>query len=155
MLAPGKRPFDGVDLLSPLHIPNGDSIHSFSALQDELQGKFIHIQPVQVRQWPLIFINKQCPSCLEWLSPFMSFPSRQVMGEMYRSVVLEERTRGKEGIQDYWDAWSDGYRSKALSVDFWTLLGVLTTSLFLSGLLLHPPQHKILLEWSASEFWSV
>nr|XP_029480022.1 probable cation-transporting ATPase 13A3 isoform X4 [Oncorhynchus nerka] len=48
MLAPGKRPFDGVDLLSPLHIPNGDSIHSFSALQDELQGKYIHIQPVQV-----------------------------------------------------------------------------------------------------------
>ncbi|KAM9428179.1 polyamine-transporting ATPase 13A3-like isoform 1-T1 [Salvelinus alpinus] len=48
MLAPGKRPFDGVDLLSPLHIPNGDSIHSFSALQDEHQGKYIHIQPVQV-----------------------------------------------------------------------------------------------------------
>ncbi|XP_064848343.1 polyamine-transporting ATPase 13A3-like isoform X1 [Oncorhynchus masou masou] len=48
MLAPGKRPFEGVDLLSPLHIPNGDSIHSFSALQDELQGKYVHIQPVQV-----------------------------------------------------------------------------------------------------------
>ncbi|XP_014045343.1 polyamine-transporting ATPase 13A3 isoform X2 [Salmo salar] len=48
MLAPGKRPFDDVDLLSPLHIPNGDSIHSFSALQDGHQGKYIHIQPVQV-----------------------------------------------------------------------------------------------------------
>uniref|UniRef100_A0A4W5MDL8 Polyamine-transporting ATPase 13A3 n=1 Tax=Hucho hucho TaxID=62062 RepID=A0A4W5MDL8_9TELE len=47
MLAPGKRPFDSVDLLSPLHIPNGDSIHSFSALQDEHQGKYV--QPVQVR----------------------------------------------------------------------------------------------------------
>eukprot|EP00064_Thunnus_orientalis_P008781 superscaffoldBa00001070_g8804 len=51
MFAPGKTPFDSVDLQSMAHLPNGDGDHSVGAVDDEHHGKFAYSEPVQVYQW--------------------------------------------------------------------------------------------------------
>lgn len=47
MSAPGKAPFDTLDLQSTTQLPNGDGDHSVSAV-DEEHGKFAYTQPVEV-----------------------------------------------------------------------------------------------------------
>ncbi|XP_044224784.1 polyamine-transporting ATPase 13A3-like isoform X1 [Thunnus albacares] len=48
MFAPGKTPFDSVDLQSMAHLPNGDGDHSVGAVDDEHHGKFAYSEPVQI-----------------------------------------------------------------------------------------------------------
>ncbi|KAM3866042.1 polyamine-transporting ATPase 13A3-like [Diretmus argenteus] len=47
MLAPGKRPFDSVDLQTTAQLPNGGGEHAFAATQEH-HGIFAHVQPVQI-----------------------------------------------------------------------------------------------------------
>lgn len=49
MLAPGRTPFESVDL----QLPNGD--RSISAAHKEHRGKFAERQPAQVPQWKTVF----------------------------------------------------------------------------------------------------
>ncbi|XP_044076314.1 polyamine-transporting ATPase 13A3-like isoform X3 [Siniperca chuatsi] len=49
MLAPGKKPFDSLDLQSLAQLPNGDGDHSMSAAHEEHRGKFACRQPVQIQ----------------------------------------------------------------------------------------------------------
>ncbi|XP_070775193.1 polyamine-transporting ATPase 13A3-like [Enoplosus armatus] len=46
MLAPGKKPFDSLDLQSTAQLPNGD--HGISAAHEEHHGKFAHRQAAQI-----------------------------------------------------------------------------------------------------------
>ncbi|CAJ1071911.1 probable cation-transporting ATPase 13A3 isoform X1 [Xyrichtys novacula] len=46
MVAPGRKPFDGLDLLSSDQLPNGD--HSIDAVHEELHGKFTHTKSAQI-----------------------------------------------------------------------------------------------------------
>ncbi|XP_035488962.2 polyamine-transporting ATPase 13A3 isoform X1 [Scophthalmus maximus] len=48
MLAPGKKPFDRLDLQSTAQLPNGDKDHSISAVQEEHHGKLAQRQPAQI-----------------------------------------------------------------------------------------------------------
>ncbi|KAM7379060.1 hypothetical protein PAMP_004634 [Pampus punctatissimus] len=48
MSAPGKTPFDGVDLQSTTQLPNGDGDQSVGAVHEEHHGKFTYRQPVQI-----------------------------------------------------------------------------------------------------------
>ncbi|KAM9349952.1 polyamine-transporting ATPase 13A3-like [Symphorus nematophorus] len=48
MLAPGRKPFDSLDLQSAARLPNGDGDHSISAMHEEHHGKFAHRQPTQI-----------------------------------------------------------------------------------------------------------
>uniref|UniRef100_A0A665U6F0 Polyamine-transporting ATPase 13A3 n=1 Tax=Echeneis naucrates TaxID=173247 RepID=A0A665U6F0_ECHNA len=59
MLAPGKGPFDNLDLESTSQLPNGDGDHSSSSAQEGLHGKFSEGQYVQVHRWKkcLPFLN--------------------------------------------------------------------------------------------------
>ncbi|XP_029381134.1 probable cation-transporting ATPase 13A3 isoform X2 [Echeneis naucrates] len=49
MLAPGKGPFDNLDLESTSQLPNGDGDHSSSSAQEGLHGKFSEGQYVQIQ----------------------------------------------------------------------------------------------------------
>lgn len=49
MLAPGRTPFESVDL----QLPNGD--RSIGAAHEEHRGKFAERQPAQVPQWKTVF----------------------------------------------------------------------------------------------------
>ncbi|KAM4605087.1 polyamine-transporting ATPase 13A3-like isoform 2-T2 [Polymixia lowei] len=53
MLAPGKRPFDSVDLQSTAQLPNGDGECTLAAIHEERYGVFPHIQPVQIHYFTL------------------------------------------------------------------------------------------------------
>ncbi|XP_029309994.1 probable cation-transporting ATPase 13A3 isoform X2 [Cottoperca gobio] len=46
MWAPGRKPFDSLDLQSTAQLPNGDC--GISAVHEERQGKFAHRQPAQI-----------------------------------------------------------------------------------------------------------
>ncbi|XP_071379354.1 polyamine-transporting ATPase 13A3-like [Centroberyx affinis] len=48
MLAPGKRPFDSLDLQPAAQLANGDGEHAHAATQEEHHGIFADIQPVQI-----------------------------------------------------------------------------------------------------------
>ncbi|XP_069568613.1 polyamine-transporting ATPase 13A3-like isoform X2 [Brachyistius frenatus] len=48
MLAPGKKPFDSLELQSKALLPNGDEDHSVSPVHEELHGKFPYRQPAQI-----------------------------------------------------------------------------------------------------------
>lgn len=48
MSAPGRKPFDSLDLQSTAQLPNGDGDHGISAVHEEHQGKFAQRQPAQV-----------------------------------------------------------------------------------------------------------
>ncbi|XP_040000025.1 probable cation-transporting ATPase 13A3 [Xiphias gladius] len=48
MLAPGKEPFDSLDLQSTAQLPNGDGDHSVSAVHEEHHGEFAQRQPAQI-----------------------------------------------------------------------------------------------------------
>ncbi|XP_051809518.1 polyamine-transporting ATPase 13A3-like isoform X1 [Acanthochromis polyacanthus] len=49
MLAPGRKPFDDLDLLSKTQIPNGDGDHIPSHSNSERHGNFPHRQPAQIQ----------------------------------------------------------------------------------------------------------
>uniref|UniRef100_A0A3Q1CHX1 Uncharacterized protein n=1 Tax=Amphiprion ocellaris TaxID=80972 RepID=A0A3Q1CHX1_AMPOC len=49
MLAPGKKPFDDLDLLSKTQIPNGDGDHIPSDSNSERHENFPHRQPAQIQ----------------------------------------------------------------------------------------------------------
>lgn len=48
MSAPGKKPFDSLDLPSAAQLPNGNGDHGIGAVHEEHHGKFAHRQPVQI-----------------------------------------------------------------------------------------------------------
>uniref|UniRef100_A0A3B4XTS7 ATPase 13A3 n=1 Tax=Seriola lalandi dorsalis TaxID=1841481 RepID=A0A3B4XTS7_SERLL len=48
MLAPGKKPFDSLDLQPTAQLPNGDGDHSVSAVHEEHHGKFAERQNAQI-----------------------------------------------------------------------------------------------------------
>ncbi|KAG7227155.1 hypothetical protein INR49_013953 [Caranx melampygus] len=48
MLAPGKKPFDSLDLQPTAQLPNGDGDHSVGAVQEEHHGKFAEMQHAEV-----------------------------------------------------------------------------------------------------------
>lgn len=56
MLAPGRTPFESVDL----QLPNGD--RSIGAAHEEHRGKFAERQPAQVPQWKTVFFGSICCS---------------------------------------------------------------------------------------------
>ncbi|XP_034743036.1 probable cation-transporting ATPase 13A3 isoform X5 [Etheostoma cragini] len=48
MSAPGKKPLDSLELQSTDQLTNGDGDHGISAVHQELHGKCVHGQPVQI-----------------------------------------------------------------------------------------------------------
>lgn len=49
MLAPGRKPFDSLDLKPKAQLGNGE--HGIGAADEEVHGKFAHRQPDEVPQW--------------------------------------------------------------------------------------------------------
>lgn len=56
VLAPGKKPFESLDLQSTAQLPNGEGDHGISAVHEEHPGKFAHRQPAQVFFSSFVFI---------------------------------------------------------------------------------------------------
>ncbi len=55
MLAPGRKPFDSLDLQPTTQLPNGD--HSISDVPQAHDGNFAHRQPAKVLQWGSCFFH--------------------------------------------------------------------------------------------------
>lgn len=63
MSAPGRKPFDSLDLPPTAQLPNGDGDLSIGAVHEERRGKFAHGQPAQVPQTkanPGVIFEKTC-----------------------------------------------------------------------------------------------
>lgn len=84
MLAPGKMPFDRLDLQPTAQLPNGDGDLSVTAAHEEHHGKCASRQSVKVPGWetflPLIVTHlKQIPdvlllSALPFIDPLLHPP---------------------------------------------------------------------------------